>query len=139
MNSKKRRRVAVVGGGVVGLATARSLAERGADVTLFERSYIGSGTSGLSFAWVNSNGKNPQHYHDLNCDRMLEHGQLQAQAHSQTQATWLEQCGTLEWARGGEEVGRDCKRVTSLRERGYPVNPISFAAVPRRLPDRLWY
>ncbi|MBK0052681.1 FAD-binding oxidoreductase [Stenotrophomonas sp. S39] len=138
MTSQTRRRVAVVGGGVIGLATARSLAERGADVTLFERSHIGAGTSGLSFAWVNSNGKNPQAYHDLNCAGMQEHVQLQVQARSQTQAAWLEACGTLEWARDAEQVARLRRRVDFLKQRHYPVNQLSFAELHRRVPDLQW-
>ena len=138
MTSQPRRRLAVIGGGVVGLSVARALAVEGADVTLFERSYVGSGTSGLSFAWVNSNGKNPQAYHDLNCAGMVEHAQLQSLAKSQTHATWLEACGTFEWARGADHVARLCKRVDSLRERGYPVDRVSFADLQRRLPDLHW-
>lgn len=38
--------VAVIGGGIVGLATAAFLAEGGAQVTLFEREAIGAGASG---------------------------------------------------------------------------------------------
>ncbi|WP_435063171.1 NAD(P)/FAD-dependent oxidoreductase [Halobaculum sp. EA56] len=40
------RRVAVVGGGAVGVTAARDLAAAGADVTLFERGDLGSGASG---------------------------------------------------------------------------------------------
>jgi sarcosine oxidase subunit beta len=39
-------RVAIVGGGVVGLASAYRLAERGADVTVFEKDALGSGSTG---------------------------------------------------------------------------------------------
>jgi sarcosine oxidase subunit beta len=39
-------RVAIVGGGIVGLASACRLAERGADVTVFERRSLGSGSTG---------------------------------------------------------------------------------------------
>ena len=39
-------RVAVIGGGITGCATAALLAERGATVTLFEREAIGAGASG---------------------------------------------------------------------------------------------
>jgi len=40
------QRVAVVGGGAVGVTAARDLADRGADVTLFERGDLASGASG---------------------------------------------------------------------------------------------
>lgn len=41
MNSVRGVRVAVVGAGVLGLATARALAQRGADVTVYERFELG--------------------------------------------------------------------------------------------------
>ena len=44
--------VAVVGGGVIGLATAWSLARRGADVTVIERDRCGAGASAGNAGWV---------------------------------------------------------------------------------------
>lgn len=45
-------RIAVVGGGAVGLACAWSLARRGADVVVYERDSIGSGCSLGNTGWV---------------------------------------------------------------------------------------
>lgn len=39
-------RIAVIGGGIAGCASARALAERGFDITLYERQMIASGASG---------------------------------------------------------------------------------------------
>ena len=47
-------RVAVVGCGVVGAAVARELQLHGADTVVFEAARPGAGTSGTTFAWVNS-------------------------------------------------------------------------------------
>ncbi|MFF2110093.1 NAD(P)/FAD-dependent oxidoreductase [Rhodococcus koreensis] len=44
--------VAVIGGGVVGLSTARSLRRRGEDVTLIERGSIGQSASGVNAGWI---------------------------------------------------------------------------------------
>jgi D-amino-acid dehydrogenase len=46
------RRVAVVGGGMVGLATAWFLQERGAEVTVFERRHIAAGSSWGNAGWL---------------------------------------------------------------------------------------
>jgi uncharacterized protein YeaO (DUF488 family) len=45
-------RVAVVGGGIVGLAAAWFLQERGAEVTVFERGHIGAGSSSGNAGWL---------------------------------------------------------------------------------------
>jgi D-amino-acid dehydrogenase len=46
------RRVAVVGGGVVGLATAWFLQERGVEVTVFERRHVAAGSSWGNAGWL---------------------------------------------------------------------------------------
>ncbi|WP_312838978.1 FAD-dependent oxidoreductase, partial [Pantoea piersonii] len=57
------QRIAVIGAGVLGLSVARMLALQGAQVTLFDKGAPGAGTSQISFAWVNANGKSPESYH----------------------------------------------------------------------------
>ena len=37
------KKIAVIGAGVLGLSVARSLAQQGAKVTVFERSHVGAG------------------------------------------------------------------------------------------------
>lgn len=131
--SSSSLRVAVVGGGVIGLSVAKCLAERGAQVSLFEKSSIGSGTSATTFAWVNSNGKNPHSYHELNCAGMREHVSLQATSTSSTR--WLEPAGTYEWAVDAAQTERLDRRVALLGQRGYPVERVAFAALRERVPE----
>ncbi|HEX9706222.1 MAG TPA: FAD-binding oxidoreductase [Steroidobacteraceae bacterium] len=57
-------RVGVVGGGIVGAAIAMSLAEAGADVTVFEKSGPAMGATRNSFAWLNALVADP-HYRAL--------------------------------------------------------------------------
>jgi glycine oxidase len=45
MSAKERCDVAVIGGGIIGLATAWRLRQRGAEVTLLERGHVGGGAS----------------------------------------------------------------------------------------------
>src|SRR5882724_13486710 len=65
--------VVVVGAGCVGANVAYRLAERGATVTVLDAGAPGAGTSGASFAWMNSFNKTPRDYHDLNVASMEEH------------------------------------------------------------------
>src|SRR5208337_1738363 len=59
-------RIVVVGGGIVGAATAYRLAKRGAHVTLVERSAPAAGATSRSFAWLNAEfSKQPLAYHQL--------------------------------------------------------------------------
>lgn len=70
------QQIAVVGAGVIGLAVARALALQGAQVTIFDRDYMGAGTSSTTFAWVNANGKPPPAYQRLNALAMEDHARL---------------------------------------------------------------
>ena len=49
--------VLVIGGGGTGVGTARDLAARGVDVTLVDRSGLGSGTSGRSHGLLHSGAR----------------------------------------------------------------------------------
>lgn len=140
-----RKRIAVVGAGVLGLSVARSLSASGADVTVFERNHIGAGTSTTTFAWVNSNGKNPASYHALNVVAMREHVELQKNARSEGQ--WLMQTGTYEWATDSAQQERLTARVTRLRQADYIAEELSQAQLRKRVPeirldprvDRIWH
>ena len=68
--------VVVIGAGAVGSVTAYRLAQAGAAVTVIERRYPGAGTSGSTFAWLNSFGKTPRDYHRLNLRSIGEHQDL---------------------------------------------------------------
>ncbi len=65
-------KIAVIGLGVLGVSVARSLALMGAQVIVFERAGAMDGTSGTSFAWINSHSKKPRSYHDLNVAGRVE-------------------------------------------------------------------
>ena len=56
MSRSDRLRVAVVGGGVIGVSTAQQLARAGADVVLVTEGELASGASGRSLSWLNSSG-----------------------------------------------------------------------------------
>jgi glycine/D-amino acid oxidase-like deaminating enzyme len=64
--SSSRPRVAVLGGGVLGVATANQLVQRGAEVVLVTEAELASGASGRSLSWLNSfGGMRSEAYHAL--------------------------------------------------------------------------
>ncbi|RII20522.1 Glycine oxidase [Streptomyces sp. YIM 130001] len=129
----KRPSIAVIGAGVIGLSIARSLSLAGAQVTIFERDRIGSGTSSGTFAWVNSNGKSPESYHDLNLAGMREHEELQHTSSSEAQ--WYMQTGTYEWTTKPEVAERLQARVQRLTDAGYPVRKATTDELRARIPE----
>ncbi|GAA2344509.1 FAD-binding oxidoreductase [Saccharopolyspora halophila] len=126
-------KVAVVGLGVLGASAARALTLAGAEVTVFEREAPLAGTSGTSFAWVNSHSKNPRAYHDLNVAGMAEHAALAEDPGPNR--PWLAQTGNLEWAADGTGIERLSAAVAELRARDYPVEWISPRRARELAPD----
>ncbi|WP_312055537.1 FAD-binding oxidoreductase [Pantoea brenneri] len=127
------QRIAVIGAGVLGLAVARSLASQGAQVTLFEQHDPGSGTSQISYGWVNANGKDPASYHRLNAAAIDEHKRWQAQ--HPTPAPWLLETGTLEWAADPATRRQLEQRVAKLKALDYPSEPYDRARLQAALPE----
>lgn len=128
-----RPSIAVIGAGVVGLSIARSLSVAGAEVTIFERNRIGAGTSSGTFAWVNSNGKSPDSYYELNLAGMREHEELQRT--SPTEAQWYLQTGTYEWATKPAVEKRLHARVQRLADLGYPIRKVTAQELQARIPE----
>ena len=71
-------KITVIGAGMIGVSIAAEAAARGAEVTLIDKNSPGSGTSSLSYGWVNSNNKYPENYFELNRAGMASHYQLAA-------------------------------------------------------------
>ncbi|MGY1602063.1 NAD(P)/FAD-dependent oxidoreductase [Geodermatophilus sp. SYSU D00815] len=125
--SAPARRVAVVGGGVLGVCTAARLAERGARVTLLTEAGLASGASGRSLSWLNSSGGYPPEYHRLRL-RGLE--RYRALAAGGGCATWLRFDGALRWS------DDDAARGTfeHLRRSGYAAEWLGPEEVAARVP-----
>ncbi|MBD9388548.1 FAD-binding oxidoreductase [Agrobacterium sp. AGB01] len=120
--------IAVVGAGILGLATAVRLVERGARVILIDEAGAIRGTSGTSFAWVNSNGKQPRSYHDLNTAGLAGHVAWQADLPDHFR--WFRQTGAYEWVNEAE-LHLLQQRVQDLRDIGYSAS-IENASHARR-------
>ncbi|HVV17969.1 MAG TPA: FAD-dependent oxidoreductase [Pseudonocardiaceae bacterium] len=124
--------VVVIGAGVYGAAVTAELARRGARVTVVDSGAPGAGTSGATFSWTNSCGKQPRAYHDLSVAAMEVHRRL---ARDVPGADWYHEGGNLEW--GGDDAERERlrRKVDAVRDYGYAARWLTRADVLRLEPD----
>jgi glycine/D-amino acid oxidase-like deaminating enzyme len=87
-------KVAVFGGGVIGVSTAHQLARAGADVILLTESELTNGASGRSLSWLNAAGMWREPYHRLRMAGIDRYRTLSAQ---QPSVRWLRFAGGLAW------------------------------------------
>jgi len=123
-------RVIVIGAGVVGAAVAAGLARRGAEVTVLEAERPGAGTSGNTFAWVNSAEKEPEPYFALNHAGMRAHHELAG-----GDAPWYFPTGNLVLASTDEHRAALASRLARLRSRDYPAREVTAPQVRELEPD----
>jgi glycine/D-amino acid oxidase-like deaminating enzyme len=90
------------------------------------------GTSGATFSWINSCGKQPRPYHDLNVAGMAAHRKLAAEV---PDSDWYHEGGNLEWA--DDDAGREQLRgkVAGVLDYGYEARWLSRAEALRLEPD----
>ena len=87
--------VAVIGLGMVGASAVYAAAGAGARVLALDAGPPGGGTSGTSFAWLNSVRKEPDVYHRLNAAGMTAHRELSKELGGDA---GHHEGGSLEWA-----------------------------------------
>lgn len=126
------QRIAVIGAGVLGLAVAQCLSRQGAQVTVFDKGCPGGGTSQISYAWVNANGKDPASYHALNAHATEAHRRWQASHPASPR--WLLETGTLEWAADPAIHQQLTRRAGKLTALGYPCETRDREALLSALP-----
>jgi len=130
----KHMDVVVVGAGVIGVSIGVELARRGAKVTIVEAEWAGAGTSSTSYAWVNSNTKEPISYHALNRAGLEAHHRLATDIGG---GDWLARHGHLEFATDDAHRQELLARVSRLREREYEVEALTVARARALIPDLL--
>jgi glycine/D-amino acid oxidase-like deaminating enzyme len=124
--------VVVIGAGVYGAAVAASLTRRGARVTVVDAGAPAGGTSGATFSWTNSCGKQPRPYHDLSVASMKAHQKLAAEV---PHSDWYHEGGNLEWTAGDAEREELRKKVAVVLDYGYEARWLSRAEALRLEPD----
>jgi glycine/D-amino acid oxidase-like deaminating enzyme len=87
-------KVAVVGGGVLGVSTVQQLARAGTDVVLVTEGELTSGASGRSLSWLNAAGIRGEPYHRLRMAGIDRYRTLSAQHPG---LNWLRFDGGLAW------------------------------------------
>ena len=131
------RHFVVIGAGVIGASVATRLAGSGVRVTLLDQDQPGRATSRWSFAWLNSNDKNPRPYHDLN------HAGIRAWADLAPDldgAAWYRPVGNIELATTPAARAELTARVRRLASWNYDARLIDPAEAAElepalRLPE----
>jgi glycine/D-amino acid oxidase-like deaminating enzyme len=124
--------VVVIGAGLYGAVVTAELARRGARVTVVDSGAPAGGTSGATFSWVNSCGKQPRAYHDLSVAAMEAHQRL---ARDTPGSDWYHGGGNLEWGGSEAERGRLRAKVDSVLGYGYEARWLTRAEALRLEPD----
>ncbi len=123
--------VIVIGGGVVGASVCLRIAQAGARVALIEAKRVGAGTSGASFAWVNSRHKRPRAYHNLNVAGMRAHAVVRQEFGA---APWWHGGGAVEWVSPAKASDQSAE-IERLKEWGYIVERITAKELQEMEPD----
>lgn len=123
-------RVAVVGAGVLGAATAAALTKEGAQVTLITDAKPSSGASGRSLSWLNSYGRRGEPYHQL---RMLGLDRYRSLASRNDVGAWLRFDGGLTWAPSGQPDKHQAD-FDHMRQNGYDARWLSREEVAATIP-----
>lgn len=126
------QRIVVVGAGIVGSSIGLNLAEQGAQVTVLEAATPGAGTTSTSYAWVNSNGKEPESYYAINRAGLLAHREfasVPAGRRNEGAEGWFLPTGHLEIAADAAHEEDVRRRADALKARGYQVEELSAEQV----------
>jgi sarcosine oxidase subunit beta len=131
--------VAIVGAGLVGLAVARELMRRGANVAVYERSGIGAGASGVQPGGVRRQWGTP-----IACRVASESAEFYAQATERLESLVplvFRRCGYLFVAHTDETLARLAANVAVQNRAGIPSRIVSANAAAELVPglaaDRL--
>ncbi|MFC9353406.1 NAD(P)/FAD-dependent oxidoreductase [Arthrobacter sp. NPDC057013] len=102
------KRVAVIGGGILGVSTAVHLLRQGASVILLSERGLASEASGRSLSWLNSAGERSTPYHQLRVAGIDRYRTLFAADPSRE---WLQFGGGLMWNAAGHREATEARHA----------------------------
>lgn len=79
MSNDTRRKIIIIGAGIVGASLAHHLAGKGASVTVVEAEEVASGVTATSFAWINTSCAGPDPIEPLRRAAIAEYRRLEAE------------------------------------------------------------
>ena len=119
----KRKKVVIVGAGIIGATLGYHLSQRDQiAVTLLERDVPGTGASGHSFAWANAFGKDPREYHTLNRRSLDMWYRL---AHQLDTDIGIRYGGEMRWESNPQRATQLRQRIQQIQTWGYPCRLIT--------------
>ena len=102
------KRVAVIGGGILGVSTAVHLLRQGASVVLLTERGLASEATGRSLSWLNSAGERSTPYHQLRLAGVDRYRTLFA---ADPGREWLQFGGGLMWNAAGQRAATEARHA----------------------------
>ena len=126
----------VIGGGIIGVATAYFLAERGVSVAICEKGIIAGEQSSRNWGWCRQMGRDPREM-PLIIESLKLWRSLDARL---GEATGFNQCGILYLQESEAEIARDGKIMACARQYQLDTRQVSGAEAERLQPGctRSW-
>ena len=124
------KRVAVIGGGILGVSTAVHLLRDGASVILLTERGLASEASGRSLSWLNSAGERPTPYHQLRVAGVDRYRTLFA---ADPTREWLQFGGGLMWNAEGQRENTEARHAYE-KSIGYDSKLVAPAEIASATP-----
>jgi len=128
--------VVIIGGGIIGVSAALTLAERGIAVTLCEKGEIGAEQSSRNWGWCRQQGRDPREI-PLVMESLERWGAMNERVGADT---GFKQCGTLYLADSEASLARHGQWLEFAEPFGIDAGLITAKEVARHLPgsSREW-